>query len=151
MLLLRLLHRTRQVAAAHAELDRDIAFLMLAVDEGRARDQPDIGDRRQRHGNGRAPGRVGGVHDNMPDGVQAVAVLRRQPHDDGIIAVAARLIQIARGLAADRRLDHRIDVAGGQPEARGPRPVDPDLDGGLAQRIEHRQIGDARHLLPSPP
>ena len=32
-LLLRFEHRGAQIAAAHAELDRDVAFLILAVDE----------------------------------------------------------------------------------------------------------------------
>ena len=36
-LLLRLEHRAAEVAAAHAELDRDVALLLLAIDERRRR------------------------------------------------------------------------------------------------------------------
>ena len=67
------------------------------------------------------------AHGDAADGVQAGAVLRRQPHHDGEIAVAAVFIQIARRLAADRGLDHRIDVARRQAVARRPVAVDVDL------------------------
>ena len=63
-----------------------------------------------------------------------VAVLRRQPHDDREVAVAAFLVEIAGGLAADRRLRHGVDVARRQAVARGAAPVDADLDGRLAER-----------------
>ncbi len=142
---LRVLDRSGQVAAAHAELDGDITFLMLAVDEGRARNKPDVGDGRQRHRYRRTARRVGRAHLDMLDRIQAAAILRRQPHHDGIIAVAARLIKIAGRLAAHRGLNHIIDVARRQAKARSLGPVDANLDGRLAKRIEHRQIGDPGH------
>ena len=46
---LRLQHRAAQVAAAHAELDRDVALLLLAIDEGGARDQAHVGHVGQRN------------------------------------------------------------------------------------------------------
>ena len=41
--LLRLEHRAAQIAAAHAELDRHVALLLLAIDECGAGDQVDVG------------------------------------------------------------------------------------------------------------
>ena len=55
-----------------------------------------------------------------------VAVLRRQPHQHGEVAVAAFLVEVARRLAADGRLDGGVDVAGRQAVARGALAVDVD-------------------------
>ncbi len=57
--------------------------------------------------------------------------------------VAAGLIEIAGGVAADRDLDGGVDIARREAVARGARTIDIDLDGGLAERGEHRKIGDA--------
>ena len=46
----------------------------------------------------------------------------------GKLPVAAVLVEIARRLAADRRLHRRVDVAGRQAVARGARAVDVDLE-----------------------
>ena len=62
------------------------------------------------------------------------AILRRQAHDDREVAVAAVLVKIARGLAADRRLHRGVDVARRQAVARGARAIDVDPDGRLAER-----------------
>ena len=61
------------------------------------------------------------------------------------MAVAAGLVEIAGAVAADRHLDGCVDIARGQAIARGLGAVDVDLDGGLAERGEHRKIGDALH------
>jgi hypothetical protein len=42
-LLLRLEYDTAQIASTYAELDRNVALLVLAVDERGARDQSDLG------------------------------------------------------------------------------------------------------------
>ena len=90
-LLLRLEHRAAEIAAAHAELDRDVALLVLAIDEGRAGDQLDLRPRRSA-GSARRRCRSGSVRadGDAADGVEALAVFRREAHDDREIAVAAR-------------------------------------------------------------
>ena len=75
----------------------------------------------------------------------ALAVFRREAHDDREMPVAAGLVEIARGVAADRDLDGGVDVARRQPITRGLGAIDVDLDGGLAERGEYRQVGDALH------
>ena len=79
------------------------------------------------------------------DRLGALAILRRETDDDREMPVAAGFVEIAGAVAADRHLDGGIDVAGRQPVAGGLGAVDVDLDGGLAERGEHRQIGDALH------
>src|ERR1700712_4560125 len=59
--------------------------------------------------------------------------------------VAAGLIEVAGRVAADRHLDGGIDVAGREPVTGGLGPIDIDLDGRLAERGEHREIGDPLH------
>ena len=70
---------------------------------------------------------------------------RRQPHDDRKMPVAAGFVEVAGGIAADRHLDGGVDVAGREAVARRLGAIDVDLDGRLAERGEHRQIGDALH------
>ena len=79
------------------------------------------------------------------DRLRALAVFRREPNDDREMPVAAGLIEIAGAVAADRDLDGGVDVARRQAVARRTRAVDIDLDGRLAERGEHRKIGDALH------
>ena len=88
---------------------------------------------------------------DVADGVEALAVFGRQAHHDRKVAVAAVFVEIAGGLAADGRLDGRVDVARREPVARGPGAVDVDPDRRLAERVEHGEVGDARHRLPSRP
>ena len=71
-------------------------------------DRRDIG---QRNLHDAAAVRVRRADRDAPDRVEAVAILRRQADDDREVAVAAVLVEIARGLAADRRLHGRVDVA----------------------------------------
>ena len=59
--------------------------------------------------------------------------------------VAAGLEQIAGRLSADCHADGRVDVARRQAVARGAGTIDVDLDRRLAERGEHRKIGDAAH------
>src|SRR4029077_2071281 len=61
------------------------------------------------------------------------------------VAVAALLIEIAGGLPSDGSSDCRIDVAWGETVARGASAIDIDLDGRLAERIQHPEIGNPRH------
>src|SRR5258706_12460729 len=65
--------------------------------------------------------------------------------------VAAGFIEIAGGIAADRHLDGGVDISGRQPVTRSLRAIDIDLDGELAERREHRQIGNplygGEHIL----
>ena len=47
------------------------------------------------------------------DGTEALAVFRRKTHDHRKVPVAAFLVQISCGLAADRGCDGRIDSGSG--------------------------------------
>src|SRR5262249_10001111 len=106
---LRLLDRAAKVALTYAELDRQVTLLRLAVDVRRARPQP--------HGRALAErdlGRAAGSLDadaQVLDGLRALPVFRRQPHHDGEVAVAARLEEVAGGVAADRDPDGGVDIA----------------------------------------
>ena len=75
----------------------------------------------------------------------AAPIFGRKPHDDREMAVGARLIDVAGAVATDRHANGGVDVARRQPVARGAGAVDVDLNGRLAERGEHRQIGDAAH------
>ncbi len=59
--------------------------------------------------------------------------------------VAAGLVEVAGGVAADRHLDGRVDVARAEAIARGALAIDVDLHGRLAERIENREVGHAAH------
>src|SRR6202035_5319642 len=142
-LLLRFQHRAAKVAFAHRELDREITFLLFAVDVGRTRYQLDGCDLAQRHL--RDAVRTLCTNPQILDGSRALAVLRRQTNDDGEMAVAARLIEVAGAVAPDRGLDRGVDIARRKPVAGGARAVDIDLDGRLAERGENRKIGDPLH------
>src|ERR1700687_1560622 len=57
--------------------------------------------------------------------------------------VAAGFIEIASSIAADRHLDGGVDISRRQPVTGSLRAIDIDLDRGLAERSEHRQIGNS--------
>src|SRR3978361_1709514 len=143
-LLLRLPDRAAEIAFAHRELDRQIAFLLLPIDIGRARDQPDRSNLAERYLRDSAV-RACRADAQILDRFRAFAIFRRQANDDREMPVAAGFIEIARGIAADRHLDRGVDIAGGETVAGRLGPVDIDLDGRLAERSKHRQVGDPLH------
>src|SRR5260370_35856454 len=59
------------------------------------------------------------------------------------MAVAAMLVEIARGLPADCRLDRNVDVPGRKPVPGSGGAIDVDLQRRLAERSEYREIGEA--------
>ena len=89
--------------------------------------------------------RVGDADAQILDRLGALAVFRRETHDDREMPVAAGLIEVTGAVAADRDLDRGVDVAGRQAVTRGARAIDVDLDRRLAERGEHREVGDALH------
>ena len=72
------------------------------------------------------------------DRLGTLAIFGGQANDDRKMPVAAGLVEIAGSVAADRHLDGGIDIAGGEPVTGGLGAIDIDLDGGLAERGEHR-------------
>src|SRR5439155_6271843 len=97
-LVLRFADRTAEIAFAHRELDRQIAFLLFAVDIGRARHQVDRGDLAQ--GNLRDRAALPGNADaQVLDRLRALAVFGRKPNDDREMPVAAGLVDVAGGIA----------------------------------------------------
>ena len=79
------------------------------------------------------------------DGGRVLSELRRESHHDREMPVAAGLIDVAGGIAADRHPDGGVDVARRETVARRAGAIDVDLHGRLAERGEHRKIGDAGH------
>ena len=143
--LLRLGDGRAEVALAHAVFQRDEALAVLPVDVGGAGLQPHVGDVAERD--------IGGVRlriavrqrdRDRADGVDVVAVSRRQPHGERGVDLA--LIDARHLLAADRRLHHRVDVADREAVARRLGAVDPHHEIGLAEEVERRRIDDTRHL-----
>src|SRR5262249_236311 len=129
-LVLRLPDRAAEIALAHREFDGQIALLLLAVDVGGARHQIDRGDFAGRNLPDRAA-LPGHANAQILDRLRTLAIFRRQPDDDREMPVAAGLVEVTSGIAADRDLDGGVDVAGRQPIARGAGAVDVDLDGRL--------------------
>ena len=106
----------------------------------------DVGHILERHLHDAAAG--GGLRGdgNAPDGLEALPIRRGETHHHRKMPVAAALVQVAGALAADRRLNHGIDVAGREAIARRAHAIHVDADRRLAQRTQHREIRDARHL-----
>ncbi len=130
-----------KIAAANAELDRNVALLLLAVDEGRTRHQIDGRHLAQRYlcdligdwilyRDGQATNRL-----------YALPVFRRQSNNQREVPVAPLLIEIARSLSADGGLNGCIDVARGESITRGCLPIDVDTERRLPQRREYRKVG----------
>src|SRR5262249_16344520 len=136
-LVLRLLDGAAEVALAHRELDRQIAFLLLAIDVGGARHQIDRGDFADRNLRD-AAALPGHTNAQILDRLRTLAIFRRQANDNREMPVAAGLVEVAGGIAADCDLDGSVDIAGRKPIARGAGAVDVNLDGRLAERGEHR-------------
>src|SRR5262249_28944673 len=135
-LLLGLEHRAAEIAAPHREFDRQIAFLLLAIDERGA--GYDIDPRHLAQGNLDDAGTTGILRPDrdVANGFQALAVFGRKPHTHVEVAVAAIFVEIARCLAADRGLHRRVDIARRQPVPRRLGAVDVDLHRWLAERRE---------------
>ena len=142
--LLRLRHGRAEVAAAHAVFQRNEALAVLAIDVGGAALELDLGDVTEREYTPALLVGVGQRHRNAADGVDIVAVARREPHREREVHLA--LVDACHLLAADRRLHHGVDVADREAVARRLGAVDPHHEVGLAEQVERRRIGDARHL-----
>ena len=104
--------------------NRDIALLLFAVNKGGACSELDFGDLTERHLNlAIRPLRANG---DVANGVEILPVARGKTHPHRKMPVAAFLIEIAGGLAADRGLNDRIDVARHEPVARRLAAIDVD-------------------------
>jgi hypothetical protein len=68
---LRIKHRAAEIAPADAELDGDIALLVLAIDEGCAGDQAHLGDVAQRNLDDAIAAGILRVDGDAADGVEA--------------------------------------------------------------------------------
>src|SRR5262249_7721620 len=139
-------HGAAKIAAANAELDRDVALLLFAIDEGRTGYQVDGRDLTQRYLRDLVRSWVLHRDGQTADRLYVLPVLRSQSNDQREVPVAALLVEVTCRLPADGGLHRRIDVAGRQPIARGSLSVDIDAERGLAQRGEHREINHAAHL-----
>src|SRR5208282_562204 len=93
------------------------------------------------------PARVRRGDGDAADRSEVVSILRRQAHHDRKIAVTTLFVKVTRGLAAYGCLDGGVDVARRETVARGTRPVDVDPHRGLAERLQHREVGNTWHRL----
>ena len=142
-------NRAANIASAHAVFDRHVAFLLLAINEGRAGSQLDVGDLAERHLDlAIRPLRADG---DVANGVEILPVARGKAHHHRKMPVAALLIEVARGLAADRGLNDRIDIASHKAVARRLVTIDVDRHRRLANRRQNSKVGDPfdgrQHIL----
>ena len=136
---LRLGDGARQVASAHAELDRTVAHAVFAVDHRRALRRPDVGDLAERD---RRP--VGRGDGDLANRLEAHSILRL-PSNRQVEELLA-LVDLRDRLTADRRLDDRVHVARVQAVARALLAQRRDLDVRLPERTKEAEVGDAGHL-----
>ena len=66
-----------------------------------------------------------------------------ESNDNRKVSVTAVLVEVACSLPTDGRLNRRIYITGSQPIPGGAYAIDIDPDSGLAERAQHRQIGNA--------
>ena len=125
-----------EVAAAHAELDGDVAASVFAIDHEAAFADGDVGDLAE--GDAAA---VGGGDEDGADGVGTAAV--GLGIADGEVEAAVALDDLGDGGSADGGLDGGVDVAGEDTVARGLGAVDLDDERGLAADFEDADVGDA--------
>ena len=136
--------RAAEVAAADAELDRNVALAALAVDEGSAGIERDIRQFAQRNvgvGARRASDR--------PTLTVRIASMLLRYLGSSLTAKAncrSPSSTVVAVVPPDRRLHHRVDVAGVEAVARGLFAVDLDVEIGLAQHMENAEVGDALDL-----
>ncbi len=125
-----------EVAAAHGELDGDVAASAFAIDHEAAFADGDVGDLAE----GDAAS-VGGGDEDGADGFGCAAVGLGVA--DGEVEAAVSLDDLGDGCSADGCLDGGVDVAGEDAEAGGFGAVDLDDERGLASDFEDADVGDA--------
>jgi hypothetical protein len=133
------------IAVADRELDRDVAGLVLAIDERGAGRQLDLGQFRQRHLDRRAIGR--GRATVMRLTASMLSRCSVQAHHDREVPVGVRFVDVAGRGSADGGGDGLVDVVGRQAIAGRLFAIDVDAHGRLAQRLEDAKVGDPAHLL----
>ena len=135
-LLLGLVDGRGEVAVPDAELDRDVALVVLTVDVRRPGDvRVDLGQLPERDpGPGLAVGSPGVSTGMRLMTVGVVAEVDRQAEDD--VVELLPLDHLRERLAADGHLDGRLDVGDVHAVAGAGLAVDPDLQVGLAEDVE---------------
>mmetsp|Transcript_5519 Transcript_5519/g.13306 ORF Transcript_5519/g.13306 Transcript_5519/m.13306 type:complete len:1095 (-) Transcript_5519:4456-7740(-) len=131
-----------KVAAAHTELDRDVALVALVIDVGRAGVQADGGDFAQRHIARATAGVV--AHPQVADALDAGTGGAREAHRQAVLPLAFQ--HRSNNRAAQRGLHNGIDIAGVQAIAGRLDAVDLDAEVGLAEDIEDAEVTDALDL-----
>ena len=128
-----------QVAALDRELHADKARIVLAVDEGRAVGDLDLGELLER--DLLAARRR---HQDIADLFGRAAVLRRQADDE--VELLFLLHDLCGDVAADRRLDDAVDVVDIEAVARDGVAVDLDGQARLSQFLDECDVMDATYL-----
>ena len=140
----RILHGTGKVPPLDRELDADEAAVVLAIDEGGAIADRDIGQLLQRD-----LLTAGGRHQNIADCYRIVAILALEPNDE--IEFLVLLNDLRGDVAADRGLDEVVYIVDVEPEAGDLRSVDLDREARLAEFLNQRDVADARGRVPKRP
>src|SRR5262249_24901448 len=120
----RLGNRASKVATANAELDRHKSLIALTKNIGGACIERDVGELPQRNIRIDAASCLS-RHLDVLHGRDVVAVFLRQPYVN--IKLPIGLEQLRRDSAAQRSLNHAIDIADVQTVARGFSPIDLDV------------------------
>ena len=135
-----LFHGTLEVTIPHAELDRNIAFVVFAIDNERT------GLRRNRghllQGNARP---IRSADQDITDRVDILSKLREKPDDK--IEQPFPFIHLGHGLTPNGGLHHRINIRHLQPIARARLTIDLDQQIRLPHEAEDPQILYAFDLL----
>ena len=149
--LLRLGDGAAEIAAAHAEFDRNEALVALVIDVGGAGIERDIGKLAQRNIS------VGAGRRLIADlDVADASMLSRYSGASRTVTLNCRSASrsVVADRAAERRLNDVVDVAGIEPVARRLVAIDLDVEIWLAEDAEDAEVGhalDLRHFLHAPP
>src|SRR6185437_7320622 len=138
-----LLDGAAEIAAADAELDRNVALAALAIDERSSGIERDIGKLAERNVAVAASRRLIS-HLDRTDRVDAAAIFGIQP--DRQIELPVAFKDGRCGGAAERGLDDGVDVTGVEPIAGGLLPIDLDIEVRLSEKVEDSKIGHALDL-----
>ena len=134
--LLRLSHNAPDVPSVGIEADRQIPLEMIAVDTPRSLVHPDGAEIAE--GN---EGPTAVRQSNVPDGLDAVPILFRKPHDQ--IEPSMLFIHPGRGFSSDRGGDDLAHIRDVDAVPGDLTPIDIDRDVRLAEELLYLQIFDA--------
>src|SRR6266851_6360511 len=130
-------HSALQVAATHAELDWNVAAVILVIDKRCPCLFDDLCHLLERHVRA-----VRGTHGNMSDRVDIGAILGGKAHDD--IKALLAVQDLCHRLSTDGCLYRAIDITREHAIARCQLAVGSDEQIRLPKRTKHAEVSDPR-------